>query len=184
MYRFFQKYAVLIGLIAFLVALNLFFLFVGHERIVSFIGVENSYIIIFLIAAIGGLSSISGVAFFSLITTFAAGGSNPLLLGLVGGAGLFISDSIFYLLARYGRESIPPKWDRFLDSVERRVRRYPRWLVLVLSYLYLGFSPFPNDVLAVALVIGGYRYRAVAPIFLAGSLTHALFFSHIGHFLL
>jgi len=49
------------------------------------------------------MSSITGVSYAATIVTLAAGGLNPLLLGLASGLGISIGDTIYYFLGRQGR---------------------------------------------------------------------------------
>ena len=175
-----KRYYILAAILAFIVAINLLFFFVKPNEIVEYVGVENSYLIVFAVSAIGGLSTLTGLALFTTIVTFAAGGSEPWLLGLAGGLGIFISDSIFYFLAKYGRESVPESWDNTLKKVEKWIKKHPPWAVLTAMYLYLGFSPFPNDLLMIALVVGGYSYKKIALVLLAGSITVAMLTAYLG----
>lgn len=176
-----KKHYLLIGIILFLVALNVLFYFIGPERIVEYIGIQNTYLVVFAVAAIGGLSTFTGGVLYSSIAAFAAGGSSPLLLGIAGGIGIFISDSIFYFLAKRGRESIPENWETWLAKIERFVERYPLWLVLLAIYLYLSLGPLPNDVLMIALVAAGVRYRHLIIALLPGSITIALITAYFGN---
>ena len=169
------------GILAFIAFINILFYFFSADSIVSLVGAENTYIIIFILATVGGLSSISGIALFTTIITFVAGGANPLLITLVGGTGIFISDSIFYLLALHGRKSVPQDWDESLSKIESLVEKYPPWMVFVGTYIYIGFTPLPNDLLMVALVIGGYSYKKIARILLAGSFTIAMVTAYFGY---
>lgn len=175
-----KRHLALTAIILFFIALNVFFYFVSPDTIVEYVGVRNSYAITFIIAAIGGLSTVTGTVLFSTIATFAAGGSNPTLLGIIGGLGIFISDSIFFHLAQLGRQFVPNKWEGWIGKMHQFVQSYPLWLVLLLVYLYISFIPLPNDILMVALVLGGYQYRYVAPILLVGSISIALVIAHLG----
>ena len=160
-------------IVSLFILFNLIFFFVGPEKIVQFVGVENTYLLIFLIATIGGLSTFTGAFLFGSIATFAAGGAVPILLGIFGGLGIFVSDSIFYFLAFYGKKAIPEKWDSEIKKIEYWVEKRPSWLVLFLIYIYIGFTPLPNDVLMIILAISGYTYKKIVITLLLGSLTIA-----------
>lgn len=178
--RSIRKHSILVSVVVFLVLVNVLYFFIQPDELVDSIGVHNTYLVAFLIAAIGGLSTITGTVLFTALATFAAGGSDPLLLGLVGGAGIFISDSIFFYLATLGRRSVPEKWESWIGRIDTFVKRFPRPAVLTFVFLYLGFSPLPNDLLMLGLVLGGYRYREIVPALLLGSITIALIVTHIG----
>lgn len=175
-----KKYYALILVLVFIIFINAVLYYVGAEGIVSVIGVDNTYLLVFILAISGGLSSFTGVALLTSIATFAGGGAEPLLLALAGGAGIFISDTVFYFLVLYGRRSVPENWDKTFDKLEELVGRYPKWVVLTGMYFYIGFSPLPNDLLMAALVIGGYSYRRIVWVLLAGSFTIALLMAYLG----
>lgn len=176
-----RRHIILIAVLLFVVAVNTLYLFVPPDEIVGAVGVTNSYIVAFMIAAIGGVSSLTGVALYSTLATFGAGGSNPLLLALIGGAGIFISDSIFFFLAYHGHKSIPERFRRAVDRTLAWSRTHPRQIVLVLSYFYLGVMPLPSDLLMLVLVLAGYRYREVAPMLLAAGVTLAFIAASVGY---
>ena len=176
-----RRYYIVAGVVLFLILLNVLFYFVSPEEIVHTIGVKNSYLIIFAMAAIGGLSTITGTALFASIATFTAGGSSPFFIGILAGLGIFISDSIFYYLVVYGKKHVPESWGKVFKKMESWIEKYPMWVVLSLVYIYLGFTPLPNDILMVALVAGGYPYKKIAPVLLAGSLTIAFLTAYIGN---
>lgn len=178
--RWVLRHPVVAGAVFALILINVLYFFVSPQEIVEYVGVGNTYLVTFLIAAIGGLSTITGTTLYAAMATFASGGAHPVGIGLAGGAGIFLSDTVFFLLAAYGRAAIPPRFDRWVARIERTAQRLPVWCALVLVYLYLGFTPLPNDILMIALVIGGFRYRQVAPALLAGSFTIALLVAHLG----
>ncbi|MEX2028472.1 MAG: hypothetical protein WD988_03190, partial [Candidatus Curtissbacteria bacterium] len=62
-----------------------------------------------------------------------------------------------------------------------RVEKYPPWLILTGMYIYIGFTPLPNDLLMVALVLGGYSYKRIVWTLLAGSFTIAIVTTYLGH---
>lgn len=149
-------------------------------EIVNYIGVENTYLVSFLLAVFGGLSTVTGVSFFVSVATFASGGANPFLLGLFGGLGIFISDSIFFLVARYG-----------VRILERKAKPISLWLIskmekvslntiLVGVYLYIGLTPLPNDLLMIALALMGMPFKRLAPVLMAGGITIVFLTAYFG----
>ena len=67
----------------------------GPSATVDYLGAENTYLIIFLLAISGGLSSLTAGPFYATLGTFAAGGADPILLGVVAGASITVGDSLF-----------------------------------------------------------------------------------------
>lgn len=181
MVSFIKKYWIFAVMILCFLIFGLVIYFIGPEKIVSFVGVENTYLVAFLFAVLGGLSSITGVSFFAAIATFAAGGSHPLLLGFAGGLGIFISDSVFFFMARYGVSTVREKSKphRYFE----KIKRLPKWALLLTTYTYLGFTPFPNDLLMVFLAFSDIKYKQLMPIILLGGMTVVTIAAYLGNFI-
>src|SRR5690606_10619497 len=130
-----KRYYILVALAIFFVLINLPFFFIGSEEIVRWLGVENTYLVIFLIAALGGLSSFGGTIWVSALVGFASGGAHPIILGIVSGIGIFISDSIFYHLALYGKKSLPDSWQRRIRKILNFIHKTPSWIILILAFV-------------------------------------------------
>lgn len=176
-----KEHPIIVAAAVLLIGFYLLVFTVSPEQIVRALGAQNGYLVAFLVAAIGGVSTLTGTALYATIATLAAGGLNPLLLGLVGGLGIFISNSIFFLLAYYGRRSVSGKWyERAKQASQWLDERFPRWAVLLFAFIYLGLSPFPDDILMVGLVIAGFTYKQVVPVLLAGGVTLATITAFLG----
>ncbi|HYC83158.1 MAG TPA: hypothetical protein VEB60_01255 [Candidatus Paceibacterota bacterium] len=168
----------LIGIV--LAAWAAFFYFVPPETVISRIGVHNSYLASFLIALLGGFSSITGASFYAAVITFAKGGADPLLLGLAGGLGLFASDSLFYWAASKGKDLVGQRWRKLFQRLEQWVSRVSSPLAYLGIFAYTAFAPMPNDVLLAVLAASSFSYRKFAWALLAGDLSMALLLSHLG----
>lgn len=179
--KWLQKHRVLVGILLLVVALNVLYVLYSPQEIVAYIGVENAYLVAFLLAAIGGTSSFVSAAYFAALLTFGAGGANILLLGVIAGTGIFIGDSIFYLIAHYAHARLPNRWRQYTDRLTEWVRSFSKRKVFLVSYLYTGFSPFPTDILIIVLAFAGYSYRAIAPVLFVGAITFATFSATIGY---
>lgn len=153
---------------------------ISPEEIVSAIGVQNTYLVVFLLATIGGLSTVTGTSLFAALATFASGGADPWLLGLVGGLGIFISDSVFFLVAHHGARALPKKPNGIRDRLAHTFKRIPQWALAGGVYAYVGITPLPNDILMGALALARIPYRSIVVPLLAGSITIALLTAHIG----
>jgi hypothetical protein len=163
-----------------IVALNVAFYFVSPDVIVDYVGVENSYLTVFLIAAFGGLSSFTSAVFYSAVATFASGGASIWYLGLAGGIGIFIGDSIVFLLLSYGFKNASGKWNARVAKLKQFIEDYPPWVTYGLLFLLLGFTPIPNDIVLVALVLLGYTYRHIAPLLFASGITITTITAYFG----
>lgn len=157
-------------LITFLIIWSLLLLTIGTTKIVNFIGISNSYFILFIVGTIGGVSTITSSSFYTTLTTFANGGANPLLLGLAGGIGITIGDTIFYYLGKKGEESLPKHARKFTSKFSEWMMKRPKWIIPIVTFVYSGLTPLPNDILTVSLGISRYKYKYIIIPLLLGNI--------------
>ncbi len=60
---------VLTLIVVVIVLINLLFLWISPQEIVEKVGVENSYLVTFLVASFGGLSAVTSPILYTLIAT-------------------------------------------------------------------------------------------------------------------
>jgi membrane protein YqaA with SNARE-associated domain len=159
-------------LVAFVVGWSVFLLLVGAETIVSAIGVENTYIVLLLVSLFGGVSSFGGPAYTAMLITFSAGGSDPLLLAVCSGIGVSVGDTLYFILGSYGIRALKhEKTQERVKKVKEWLDKKPAWSVPFVTYMLVGFTPIPNDILTIAL---GATRRPYVPIIIAlvlGNMT-------------
>ena len=146
----------------------------------DYVGVKNTYLVSFLLAVFGGLSAVTGLSFFASVVTFSGGGANTLLLAVFGGLGIFISDSIFFFVARYGVEILKKKARPISLWLVSRMEKFSLTAILIGVYIYVGFTPLPNDLLMVALAFVGMPFKRLAPVLMAGSITVVFLVAYFG----
>jgi hypothetical protein len=166
-----KRAMIFFGILFFLIAWALFLHFYGPAAIIDWIGVEQGYLIAFFIAAFGGVSTLTATSYFATIITLAAAGLDPLLLGIFGGLGVTIGDSLFFFAGRHGRVVMPEKGERYLKRFQDWLKKRPSWLIPVIVYVYAGFSPFPNEFMTVSVGLTGTRYRRIILPLLLGNIT-------------
>jgi hypothetical protein len=170
----------LIALIAFIIGWGILLHRVGADGIVARIGVRNGYLIAFLMASAGGLSTATSVPLYPTLATFAAGGLEPLLLGLAAGTGLSIGDSLFFLIGLEGRRASSGRLEDRLQRMSAWFDRRPRLALRLAIFAYAGLTPFPNDVMVMTLAASGVRYRLILPSLVTGNLTLATLVAFFG----
>lgn len=139
-------------------------------EIVHFLGITNVYFVVLLASIIGGVSTIFAGSFYATIITFTLGGLDPFMLGLFGGIGATIGDSIFFYFGLKGRDMLSGHWQEKVMIFSAWLQRQNRAVVTIVIFIYAGFTPFPKDLLVVALAIGDYRYRKMIPPLLLGNI--------------
>jgi len=163
--------------------LNVAFLFISPDTIVQYIGVENTYLMLFLMATFGGVNVFTGGVLYATIIAFAAGGASPWLLGLTGGLGIAIGDSIVFFLFLYTSRRLSPAWQERVALSKQKIERLPSALQYLLIYLYLGFAPIPNDILMFMLAVLRFRFVVIVPFIIAGAVTFVTLVALVGEML-
>ena len=160
-------------LVLFLVAVSVTLVFFSPSELVDRVGVRNGYLLAVLISFFGGFSSGGSISFITVLATLAAGGLNPIVLGLLSGVSLAIGDFILFTAGKQGRALVSKKWDKRIDRLEKAIqkRTWLRRLVPFLSYLYIGFAPLPNDLLLLFLAAIEYPPRRTAILIVLGDIT-------------
>ena len=152
-----------LGIAAFVlgvILISLFFYAVSPETLIGYVGIENAYLLMGAVAFIGGVSIFNGVPYPLMLASFAAGGLNPWILGVVSGLAVILGDTVSYFIGSHGKDIASPKVQRFIDTITRSVDTHPR-LSTFLIFLYGAISPFPNDVITIPLGLKGYPFWKV-----------------------
>jgi hypothetical protein len=174
-----KVYGIFGAIVLFIVGWAIFFHFVSPETLVDKIGIKNSYIVAFVVAVIAGFSSFTGTSFYVTIAALSNGGAHPIILGLVGGVGLFISDSIFYYVACRGKKIIEKHLEKLFRTIKKFVDWLPDWGVYTSVFICSAFIPIPNDIFLSVLVASDYEYKKFAPFLFAGNIVLVLILTHI-----
>jgi len=159
------KYVPRIALILFFLSLSFYlFIFSSPEKLTSFIGVENAYALIFILAFLGGMSTFNGVPYHLVLITLATGGLDPFMLGLSTAAGVMLGDSVSYYLGYQGSAIIPGTLNNIFQKVRGLALRHPKVLPLFF-FLYGAISPFSNDFIVISMGMARYPYwRVMVPL--------------------
>lgn len=157
---------------------------IGAERLVAFIGAENGYIVMFLVAFFGGLSTFTSVTYFATLLTLASAGLNPVLLALASSVGVSIGDVIFYYIGYLGlRQVAAGRIQRVIVRASEWLEHKPKVYIFTVVYAYAAFTPLPNDVLAMMLGAARQRLSLVLPALVLGNFTLVLLLATFGSWL-
>lgn len=150
-------------LITFLSVSTLFYFF-SAERVVSFVGVENAYVFIFVLAFFGGLTTLSGIPYHLVLIALAAGGLHPLILGITTAIAVSLGDCTSYFVGYFGRALVSERIEKALQRLSLLQERHPRLLPLAF-FLYGACVPFSSDLITIPM--GLLRYpllRVIVPL--------------------
>ncbi len=172
-------YGIFILILFITIGWGVFFYYISPSAIVEKIGIQNSYLVAFIISAICGFSSITSTTFYVTIGALAKVGSNPFLLGISGGLGVCLSDFVFFYVIRKGTPVIDKHWKKLMDFMKRIVTWMPDWMLYIFVFLYSGFFPVPNDILLVALAFGKIPFKKIALYLFAGDIVSTLLIAYL-----
>ncbi len=172
-----KRYFVFFWLLLFFILMWTILSYFDTQKIVSYIWIENTYFIIFLIAAIGWFSSISWYPLVAIMATFISWGSNFLLIGLLAWIWIMFGDSLFYYFGIKSRDVIEGKTKKYVDIMSKFLNSKNKYATPIIIYIYSWWTPLPNDILTISVGISWYPYKkAFIPLFL-WNITHMLLYS-------
>lgn len=160
----FLKYFLPILPIVMLVTFSVFFYYVSPEQVISYIGVENAYILMFILSVLGGLSTFSAVPYHIVLIALATGGVNPYLLGGITAIGVMLGDSTSYYIGYQGRALLSARMQDIVEKLSTVKEKYPKLLPLIFL-LYGSLLPFSNDVVVIPMGLLRYPFwRVITPL--------------------
>ncbi len=163
--------------IAFLLTLVGVLLFIGPERMVDIIGVNNSYLILFIFAIFGGVSAFTSASFYATMATFFMGGLNFFILITIGAVGLAIGDTFFYYIGFKGQDLTKnTNYKQKVEYLQKKIDKIPKKWTSIFIFIYAGVTVFPKDILCLAFGLSRYNYiKFIIPMMLGNLLFNFLF---------
>jgi membrane protein YqaA with SNARE-associated domain len=153
----FLHYALRFLPVFFVIGFSVLFYYPSPEYIIGFVGAENAYVLIFILALIGGLTTFSGVPYHIILIGLAAGGLDPYLLGFVTAIGVMLGDSTSYYIGYQGRALISPP---LLERIERwtSIKAKHPHLFPFIFFCYGALLPLSNDIITIPMGILRYSF--------------------------
>ena len=174
-----KKYGRVVLLIGAFVSVSLALGSIPSETLIGVVGSDNVYVLMFVLGTIGGLTTFTGLPYQLILMSFAAGGINPILLGISTALGVMIGDSTMFLLSRKVRTSLSPRVSHFLSLVVGAIDKHPGMFNIVL-FSYGAISPFSNDFIIASFSIAGYSYRRVMLPLALGNICFNIALAYLG----
>jgi membrane protein YqaA with SNARE-associated domain len=157
-------YAKALTVITFFISFSVLFYFLTPEAILRFVGFENAYFIILLLAFLGGLSTFSGIPYHIILMAFASGGLNPWLLGLLATGGVMLGDTTSFYLGTQSKKLLSERMLSVLETLRKVENTSPRFMTIIF-FLYGALIPFSNDIIVIPSGLLGYRFwRVMVPL--------------------
>ena len=173
-----QHYRALLALGVF-VSISLTIATIPSDSLIDAVGSNNAFALMFLLGLIGGLTTFTGVPYQVILMSLAAGGLNPILLGLSTAVGVMLGDSTMYLIGRGLKPSLSHRLLAALDKIKHYLAQHPRQFTPALV-LYGCLSPFSNDFVVGSLSIMGYPFwRTILPL-AVGNIVYNIALAYLG----
>ncbi len=178
-YKKFKHYLLALSPFIFFIVVSIFlYIYITPEKLVSYVGAENAYLLMFVIAFIGGLTTLNGVPYFSILIVLASGGLNPVLLGLCSAFGVMLGDSTSYYVGYKGGTIVSPRI-QWLSTTIRKVMDEHQKAFQLFCFLYGSVSPFSNDFISLSAGLARYPFfKMMIPLSL-GNLVFSLTLAHL-----
>ncbi|MBY0538776.1 VTT domain-containing protein [Patescibacteria group bacterium] len=152
--------------------------FIGPEALVDYIGVQNAYGLMFLVAALGGLSTFNSVPYLAVLFVLANTGVNPFWLGTVSALGVMCGDSFSYLLGRSGGAVIPDSFTWVFTNIKQFAIEHPK-LYPSFCFVYGAICPLSNDFVTIASGIANISYKKVMIPLALGNIVFNIAFAYV-----
>ena len=143
---------------------------VSTDRLIDMVGSENAYLLMLVLGMIGGFTTFTGIPYHLVLMSLAAGGLNPIGLGVATAIGVMTGDSTMYLIGSKVKDSLPPRIQATIERLSGYLVAHPKMVAPTLI-AYGTFSPFSNDFVVGSLSVAGYSYwRTIIPLTLGNTL--------------
>jgi membrane protein YqaA with SNARE-associated domain len=170
---------IIVGLlIIFILAWSIFLIYYPPEEIVGYLGVHNTYLVVFLLAAIGGVSAFTSTSFYTALITISLGGVNPVYLALFASVGLTFGDIVFYVVGKKGKQCVPSKYGKHIGRFFQLIKDSGDKNIVLLIFVY-SLTPLPSDILAVALAFAGFPLKKMVPPLFVGNFVLILILAEL-----
>jgi len=148
-----------------MVALSLFaFLYISADDLITFVGIENAYLLMFTVSLLGGLTTFNTVPYYSILILLVGAGLDPLWVGCASAVGVVAGDSVSYVIGRQGARAISARLRALFEYLYAFVHTHPRWFP-VLCFVYGSLSPLSNDLITIPAGMARLSYvRVMVPL--------------------
>jgi hypothetical protein len=167
----YKSWVLFLCILLFLITWSWMLTFYSPEEIVSYIWINEWYLLVFLVSIIWGVSSVMAISFYTIIITFVAWWLNLFIVWLAAWIWATIWDSIFYYLGLKWKELIPDKKYKYIHRISKWIINKPDWLVFSIIFIYAGLTPLPKDILVIALAFIWYPFKKILLPLILGNIT-------------
>lgn len=182
-----ERIQALIKRIVFALLLVFFFgflvllVFFNPGELIFSLGIRNSLIIVFFVCLAGAFTSLTAISAYPMVISLVAGEVGPLTAGTVAGLGLAAGDLLFFMFGYSARDLTGERVRKALEKALLRLQKYNSLVVQGAIFVYVAFTPFPNNVLSGALAFVGYPLRKAFLPLILGDVAFCLLVAWLAH---
>lgn len=137
------------------------FIEVMWEKVVDY-SYRLGYLGAFFLSWFGNSTIIIPFPYTTLIFLFGASGLNPIVLGILAGAGATLGESFSYLVGFLGHKATKEKYAQNMSVLRRLIDKRPKFSLFF--FFLIGATPIPDDVFMIPLGLIRYNiFRAIIP---------------------
>jgi hypothetical protein len=149
------------------------------DDLIGYFGTENIFLFMYLIAFLGSISTFASIPYPLILLGLAAGGIDPLLIGMVSALGVITADTGTFLVTTRGRALLNEKIRAAADRIGARIKARPRLLTPGLL-LYGTIAPLSNDFAVITLATLQYPFWRVIPPLAVGNMIYNIGIAYLG----
>lgn len=174
-----KKNIKVIALLLLFVAVSITLGGIPSDTLISYVGSNNAFILMLVLGTIGGLTTFTGIPYHFILMSFAAGGVNPIGLGLATATGVMMGDSTMFLLSKKVKDSLSPKILDIVNHASVHLSKNPK-LITPALILYGTFSPFSNDFIVASMSLMGYSFKRIIIPLAIGNIFFNIGLAYLG----
>ncbi len=149
------------------------------DTLIDTLGSNNAYFLMFALGTLGGFTTFTGIPYHLILMSLAAGGLNPVTLGICTAIGVMLGDSTMFLIGSKVKETLSPRMQATIEHLSSYLSQHPK-LVAPALVGYGTFSPFSNDFIVASLSMMGYAYwRTIIPLTI-GNIFYNIALAYLG----
>jgi len=161
------------------IVFSLLLVSIPTDTLFGYIGTENVYLFMFLVAFVGSLTTFASIPYPLILFGLAASGVPPFLIGLASAMGVITADSFTFVAVKRGRVLVNDKIISAIEKLAIYIKKYPRLLNFGLI-LYGTVSPLSNDFAVISLSLMKYKFFRVIPFLAIGNIFYNVGIAYLG----
>ena len=149
------------------------------DSLIDTLGSNNAFLLMFFLGILGGFTTFTGIPYHFVLMSLAAGGLNPIGLGLCTAIGVMLGDSTMYFIGTKVKDTLSPRMQATIERLSNYLSQHPK-LVAPALVGYGTFSPFSNDFIVASLSMMGYSFRRTIIPLTLGNILYNIALAYLG----